>query len=153
MSDYPISATLKGKSDSRFDAPWIVIYGNNPDEVADRLDAVTNGRLIDSLVAADERIKLQTSLGATQVPQQSAPPQASGPWGGGQPAQHTGSAPQQQQRPQYGPTHPEGKTCETCNKGLEQKQTSNGNNVWRCPDWRWNNGNPNNHTSLKPGQS
>jgi hypothetical protein len=45
-----------------------------------------------------------------------------------------------------------GRTCQDCGQPLIAKQTSAGKNVWRCDAWRWNNGNPNNHTSLKPGE-
>lgn len=45
-----------------------------------------------------------------------------------------------------------GRVCTACGQPLIVKQTSAGKNVWRCEQWRWNNGNPNNHTSLKPGE-
>jgi hypothetical protein len=58
-----------------------------------------------------------------QAPQQSAP---QGGGGGGQFA---------------GPPHPEGKQCQ-CGQVLEYKKTNSGKGVFRCAQWRWNNGNP-----------
>ena len=73
-----------------------------------------------------------------QQPAQQAPQQQA--WGG---QQQGGYQPQGNVQ-----THPEGKVCEMCSKPLEAKRTQNGKNVWRCPDWRWSNGNPNGHTNI-----
>lgn len=139
MSDYPISATLKGRSDSKWDAPWIVVYGNTPDEVQQRLDSIASGGLIDSLVAADNRIKLQTS-GLTNGPSTPAPapaaqPQASGPW------QQPQAAPQQQAPQPSAAQHPEGQACTACNTVLQYKvvnRKSDGKQFkfWACPNQR-----------------
>lgn len=76
-----------------------------------------------------------------QAPAQQAPPQNQG-WGQSQQQ----SAPQGGGQGAYGAQlHPEGKQCEMCGKVLEFKKTSSGKSTWRCPDWRWNNGNPNGH--------
>lgn len=72
----------------------------------------------------------QQSQGWGAAQQQSAPPQNNG--GGGS---------------RYGAqTHPEGKQCDTCGNVLEFAQTRTGKNQWKCNQYRWNNGNPNNHT-------
>lgn len=102
------------------------------------------------------------ALGGITQPQQQAPAQQGQPeWSQPQQAapqqpqqnQGWGSAPQQQAQQQgggskfAGPPHPEGKQCEMCGKVLEFKKTSTGKGTWRCPEWRWSNGNPNGHTS------
>ena len=78
-----------------------------------------------------------------------APPQQAAPQGWGAAAQQ--QAPQQQQgggQSKFaGPPHPEGKTCDICPNVLEFKKTSTGKGTWRCSEWRWNNGNPNGHSS------
>jgi len=82
--------------------------------------------------------------------QQAAPQQQNQGWGAAQ------QQPQQSAPQQYGgggaskfggPPHPEGKQCESCGKVLEMKKTSTGKGTWRCPEWRWNNGVPNGHSS------
>ena len=62
----------------------------------------------------------------------------------GQPQQQVQQRQPQQQNPYGGTPHPESKSCH-CGKVLELKKTSTGKSKWQCPDWRWNNGNPNNH--------
>lgn len=83
----------------------------------------------------------------SQPRQQAAPQQPQG-WGA---AQQQSAPPQQQYggggSKFAGPPHPEGKQCEMCGKVLEFKKTSTGKGTWRCPEWRWNNGTPNGHTS------
>jgi hypothetical protein len=79
-----------------------------------------------------------------QVVQQ-APPANNG-WG--QPQAQQQSAPPQQQSQgggSYGAqTHPEGLAC-NCGKVLEFGKTRTNKGQWKCPDYRWNNGNPNEH--------
>lgn len=138
-----ISVTLKAGKD--FDAPWIVVYGNRPDEVQAKLENL--GGLVEAAVNAANHLKAVNAGSALpavaqpaaqpwgqQAPQQQAPAQ--------QPQQNQGG---QQQGNRYGgPTHPEGKSCH-CGKVLEKKNSSGGKGKWQCPDWRWNNGNPNGH--------
>jgi hypothetical protein len=149
----PITVTLKGGKD--YDAPWLVVRGNDPGQVANMLDSL--GNLPQSIAQAAEFLKGTVNAGPllqqTQTPPQApqnvpvAPPAAPA-WGqatpqGFQPAQ----ANQQwqgggQNQPVF---HPEGKQCQLDGKPLEQKKTQNGKAKWQCPDWRWNNGNPNGH--------
>lgn len=147
MSDasYPISATMKGRSDSKWDAPWVVVYGHSPQEVQAKLQGVVDSGLLSTLAEADNALKATTNAaplvaqGQQAYAQPPAQPQQS-PWG---------ASPQGQQQPQQqnrngGPPHPEGKACH-CGNVLERKTTQNGKAKWQCPDWRWNNGNPNGH--------
>lgn len=95
------------------------------------------------------------ALGAIVQPAQTTPPQMAAP----QQQQQQAAAPwpsqppqQQAPRPQQGGgggnfggrPHPEGKQCQ-CGQVLEVKQTGSGKTVFRCPQWRWNNGNPTTH--------
>lgn len=150
MSDaaFPLSVTLKGGRD--FDAPWIVVYGHAPDEVQSKLEAIANGGLIEATINAANALKGANNAAPLLPPGDPAAPQ--------QPAQQApqqsawGQQPQQQQAPQSGrqqnryggELHPEGKQCH-CGKVLEKKKTQSGKAKWQCPDWRWNNGNPNDH--------
>lgn len=87
-------------------------------------------------------VQPQAQQAPAQQPQQQAAPQ---PWPS-QPPQ------QQAPRPQQGGgggnfggrPHPEGKQCQ-CGQVLEVKQTGSGKTVFRCSQWRWNNGNPTTH--------
>jgi hypothetical protein len=82
-----------------------------------------------------------------QQAQQAPPQQQSQGWGAA--AQQQPAPPQQQGGGQgrYGAQqHPEGKQCDTCGNVLEFAQTRTGKNQWKCNQYRWNNGNPNNHT-------
>lgn len=86
----------------------------------------------------------QAPAWATGQPPQQAAPQQSGGWGAAQQ-----QAPQQQGggTSQYGnQLHPEGKQCDTCGQVLEFGKTKTGKGQWKCGQYRWNNGNPNNHT-------
>jgi hypothetical protein len=149
-SNHALSVTLKGGED--FDSPWIVVYGNAPDEVAAKLEAVVNGGLIEATVIAANALKGANNaaplLPQGQEAQQQAPaqPAQQQPWGQQPPVQQ--QAPQQQGGGNRfgGQQHPEGKQCEVCSNVLELKTTGNGKKKWQCSQWRWNNGNPNNHT-------
>jgi hypothetical protein len=75
------------------------------------------------------------------APAQQAPPQQqSQGWGA---AQQQSAPPQQQGGGNRfgGQQHPEGKQCQ-CGQVLEVKTTGSNKTVFRCPQWRWNNGNP-----------
>lgn len=89
----------------------------------------------------------QQGWGQPAVP---APAPAVEPTWAAQPVAAPAAPPQQNTSKFAGPPHPEGKTCEhpACSKVLEAKKTSAGADTWRCPDWRWSNGNPNGHTSV-----
>lgn len=84
---------------------------------------------------------------ATGQPQQQAAPQQSQGWGASQQQAPQQSAPQGGGSKFAGPPHPEGKTCSICPNVLEFKKTSTGKGTWRCSEWRWQNGNPNGHSS------
>lgn len=162
MTELPLKATLKAGRD--YDAPWLTVDGADADDLTFKLNAIANGGLTEALVNAANTLKAVNSAApiAADVasPPQAAPAQ---PQGWGQPATPAPAPvseptwataqPQQQAAPQQskfgGPPHPEGKQCEFggCGKVLEHKKTSTGKATWRCPDWRWNNGTPNGHSS------
>jgi hypothetical protein len=91
---------------------------------------------------------VQPSQAASQPAQA---PQASGGWGG--PPQQQ-SAPQQQAPQQSNgggggwqsnvQLHPEGLACH-CGEVLQFGKTRTNKGQWKCPGYRWNNGNPNDH--------
>ena len=157
MSDLPLKATLKAGRD--FDAPWLTVDGISPDDLKMKLQAIAEQGVLEALVEAATTLRAIHNLSnggvlpqpeaAPQAPAQQAP-QQSGGWGGQAPQQQA-APPQQNQGGGSrfgGPPHPEGKSCEFqgCGKVLEFKKTASGKGTWRCPDWRWGNGNPNGHT-------
>jgi hypothetical protein len=143
--------TITLKAGTGYDSPWIVVRGDNPQDVTAKLNGL--GDVIAATVQAAELFKGAGNAAPLTVPEPQAPAQ--------QPQQQSGwgQAPQQQAAPQQyqqappprnskfgGPPHPEGKTC-NCGTVLEMKETGSGKKVFRCPQWRWNNGNPNGHDS------
>lgn len=86
---------------------------------------------------------------AWSQPQQAAPQQQSQGWGAAAQQQPQQSAPPQQQGGGgYGNVqlHPEGTQCGVCGEVLQYGKTRTNKGQWKCPQYRWNNGNPNNHT-------
>lgn len=143
----PIVVTLK--AGTGYDAPWIVIRGYDPDDVSARLKG------LDSVIEATHEAAGLFAAGRLAAPQggQQAPPSsqpaaqpAQQGWGQQQ-GQQQSAAPAPRQSKFGGPPHPEGKTCAICPNVLEKKKTGSGKEVWRCNDWRWNNGEPNGHSS------
>lgn len=153
--DAALVVTLK--AGTGYDAPWIVVRGENPDEVTNKLNGL--GDVIGATIAAAELFKGAGNAGPllpqapVQQPQEAPAAPAQGGWGQAPQQQYQqpqAPAPQQQQQSKFGgPPHPEGKQCESpgCGKVLEMKKTSTGKGTWRCPDWRWNSGVPNGHSS------
>lgn len=155
MSDEtsPIVVTLKGGAG--YDAPWLVIRGNNPQQVSEMLSNLGNlpeviaqqASLFSGTIAAGPITQPQA-----QAPVEQAPPPQQGAWGtitpgGFQPAQQgqQWSQPPQQQGPPAPPQgvtlHPEGKQCGACGKTLQYKEVfSRAKNktfkFWTCPDQR-----------------
>lgn len=157
MSDLPIKATLK--SGTGYDAPWLTIDAADPNDLDFKLSALLEGSAVQKVIEVANLFKAANNAGpllsgvAEPVAQAPAPQQPAA-WGSSNPAaQPQWSQPAQQAAPQQrGPRpgaqlHPEGKTCDSCPNVLEYKKTQSGKAKWQCPDWRWNNGNPNNHTA------
>lgn len=141
----PIVVTLK--AGTGYDAPWLVIRGYDPDDVVTKLRSLDG--VIEATLETAGAFVAGRSFG--KPVQQEAPvappteqPRQQG-WGQQQ------SQPQQASQPPRskfgGQLHPEGKTCEICPNVLELKKTQTGKAKWQCNDWRWNNGNPNGHSS------
>ena len=139
--------TLKGGTG--YDAPWLTVPFTNPDQAVEALKSIRESGLLEAVVETSNLFHGVNNAGPvlSNAPeqQQSQGNVAQGPWG--QPPVQ----PQQQSRPSApqgggASQHPEGKACEQCGQGLEYKKTGSGKGVFRCPQWRWNSGNPNNHT-------
>lgn len=136
MTDHEISVTLKAGTD--FDSPWVVIYGNDPFEVEEKLSNIEG--LLQKTVSTAAALRALHTLekgGLPATPVQQAAPQAQ------QPAQSGGwgQRPQQQAAPaqQSGGAqlHPEGKQCR-CGNVLNFKQVTRRSDgkqfsFWECP--------------------
>lgn len=135
MSDYALTVTLKAGKD--YDAPWVVVYGNTPDEVEQKLSNL--GGLIEATVEAANLLKAANNAAplvsggpdAYPTPAPQAPVQQPAQGGWGQPAQQQ-AAPQQGSR-----LHPEGKACGCGNvlnyKSVNRKSDGKQFNFWECP--------------------
>ena len=159
MSDLPLKATLKAGKD--YDAPWLTVDAHDPADLELKLKAIASGGAPQALIEAANALKAANRaapLLAHSEPVQAPAPQAASPqqnsgWGQQQnvaPAQPAQPAPQQQLPPQEqgwqrpATAHPEGLACH-CGKGLEYGKTRTNKGQWKCPDYRYNAGNPNDH--------
>lgn len=146
MSEDTADLTITLKAGTTFDSPWIVVRGSNPDEVVNKLkglDGVIEATLEAAGLFTAQRLGTQTSDPTPAPAQQAAPAWGSSPAAAQQTQQQaaprpTGNHPSAQ-------LHPEGKACDICPNVLEFKKTQSGKAKWQCPEWRWNNGNPNGH--------
>ena len=150
----PIKATLK--ADGGYDAPWITVDATDPSDLAMKLKGLAEAGAFQALADASATLKAVYNVQIVPAPgpeqPQAAPAQpVSNGWGQQQAApvqtyQPAPAAPQQQGGNKYGGRpHPTGQACDMCGKVLEYKETSTGKGVFRCPEWRWNNGTPNGH--------
>lgn len=159
MSDSPIKATLK--SGTGYDAPWLTVDADNPADLEQRLRGIIDSKVMETVAEAASLFQATTSAApltqpqapaqqqeqapswAAQAPSQQAAPQQPQGWGAAaQQVPQQAAPPQQGGRGQFaGPPHPEGKTCQ-CGQVLEFKTTGSGKGVYRCSQWRWQNGNP-----------
>lgn len=158
MSEYSLSCTLKAGTD--YDSPWVVVYGNTPGEVEAKLR--DTGGLIAAVVEAANTLKATWALGPVQsapasntvevIQHQQAPiqqqVQQAAPQGWGQPQQpvqqQAPAAPQQAVGKYGAQLHPEGKQCH-CGQVLQYSLTRTNKGQFKCPAYRYNNGNPNGH--------
>lgn len=139
----PITITLKGGSD--FSAPWLVIRGNRPEEVANMLSNLGN---LPEVIAQQASLFAGT-VSAGPVLQQQAPPQQEAPpaqpaWGtvapqGFQPAQQGQAWQSGQQAPPQQAAPPPGITqnCTQCGQQLIPATTRTGKSQFKCPQYRW----------------
>lgn len=156
MTDFVYQLSVSIPSGQQYEkGDMLNVRADNPDQFAAALDAIADGTLAQKAADAASALKAAyaavsgipgASVTQDQPAQQQAPQQSA--WGQGQQSQQQRPAQQNNSGNRYGGTpHPEGKSCEMCGKVLEAKTTSGGKKVWRCPDWRWSNGNPNGHTN------
>ena len=147
MSEDTADLTITMKAGTGFDAPWIVVRGDNPEEIVFKLNS------LDAVIAAtiDTANKLKAAnvvapivaqgsvAQATVVPEAPAAPNG---WGSSpaavpaqQPVQNT---PPPQSNVRY---HPEGKLCASCNAGvifkeITSKKSGKTFQLWTCPNQR-----------------
>ena len=152
------TVTLKGGKG--YEAPWIVVRGETPEEVLGKLAAI--GPVTEATIAAANLFHGATNAApllpnAPQV--QQAPPQQQAQYVPQQPAQQVPfqQQPQQAAPPawaqppvQQGPAlHPEGKQCQACGQVLQYKVVTRKSDnktfkFWECPQ---RNGKDSPHTS------
>jgi hypothetical protein len=140
------------------DGDMVNVYADSNEELDSLIAGFPHGAWVQFKANLRGSGALAQSVQADYSQQGLQQPQPQAAWGtvtqqGFQPAQQgqqwsqpAQQAPPQQQggRPQA-TLHPEGKQCQMDGKVLELKTTTNGKRKWQCPDWRWNNGNPNGH--------
>ena len=147
------------KAGGGYEAPWVTVPFDNPDEAVEKLNAINSSSLLEKVVETSNLFRAAYTAGplvagnalpagssfggGDQANAPSAPPTKQQGWGG-QSRPAGGGAPTSKYG---GQLHPEGKTCEICPNVLELKKTQTGKAKWQCNDWRWNSGNPNGHTS------
>jgi hypothetical protein len=156
MSELPLKATLK--AGAGYDAPWLSVDATDPADLELKLNAIANGGAPQALIEAANALKAANNAAPLlnqhqpePAQQPTAPPQQNSGWGQQQnaaPPQQQAQQPRQQGWQAPATTHPEGKQCDACGQPLEYKKTTSGKATWRCNQWRWNNGSPNEHTQL-----
>jgi hypothetical protein len=156
----PIKATLK--AGAGYDVPWLTIDADNPNDLEQKLRGIIDSKVLETVAEAASMFQAtQNAAPLTQAApaqqeqpqwsqpqQQAAPQQQNQGWGAAQQ-----QAPQQQQygggggggTSQYGAQlHPEGLACH-CGEVLQYGKTRTNKGQWKCPQYRYNNGNPNDH--------
>lgn len=142
MSEDTADLTITLKAGTAFSDPWVVVRGNNPDDVLMKLNA------LDDVIAAtvDTANKLKAANAVAPIVQGGSvaqatvqeAPQASNGWGSSPAAsQQTQQAPPQNNGVRY---HPEGKLCPSCNAGVIFKEINAKSGktfqLWTCPNQR-----------------
>ena len=143
---FSLSATLKGGTG--YDAPWIVVYANDPNELKAKLSGIAEAGVLQATVDAANLLKGANNAGPITGPAQQAPPQAAPapqpvqqqPWGQQAPSPTQQPAQQAAGGPVNGSPHPEGKQCTQCGSVLQWKAFTSkaGKNLkmWTCPNGR-----------------
>lgn len=133
---HSLSVTLK--AGDAFSAPWVVVYGDNPDDVAFKLNNIED--VLKGAVSAAAALRGLHTLEVNGVPGTPVAPAETGGWSNSAPAAAPQwSQPQQQAAPavQQVRLHPEGKPC-ACGQTLIFKEITSKKNgktyqMWTCP--------------------
>ena len=134
------------------DGDMVNVRADSPEE----LDAYLSNFPVAAYAQFKANVRGGQALGAVVQPAPAQPVQQQAPaqpqWGNPPVQEVVPSWAAQSAQPQQqvaAPLPPGSRVCElpTCNNLLEHKATTSGKAVLRCPDWRWNNGNPNGHSS------
>jgi hypothetical protein len=138
---FSISVTLKASGG--YDAPWIVVYGNNPDEVEQKVGSIANGGLMQTVVEASNayRAAFAASGVAAGGPAAPAPaPASGGHWSPRQGAAGGHGWASSSGQVSGGKPHPEGEGCESCGTTLTYKEgvskAGKPYKLWACPNGR-----------------
>lgn len=172
MSDRKLSISVKGGVG--YEAPLLSLGGDSVEELNFQMEQVMSQGTLGLATALALRFQNGYREGRHEAPAQQGqqtPPAAQRtqqrppaqrppePWENQDPADPWGTqspaADPWANRPQpaqgQGRGAPNGNPVCQCGQVMEFKQTAGGKNVWRCPEWRWNNGNPNtNHDQAWP---
>lgn len=156
-SSAPLRATLK--AGGGYDVPWITVEANNPDDLEQKLRGIIDSKVLETVAEAASMFQATQNAAPLTQPQQAqqqapapqaAPQQQNSGWGAAAQQPQQQAAPPQQQgggRSQHGAQlHPDGTQCAVCGEVLQHAMTRTNKAQWKCPQYRWNNGNPNNHT-------
>lgn len=137
MSDKDLKVTLK--AGTGYDAPWVSVDAENPDELDMKLRAITEGQTLSLVVDAASALKaVYNATPLTQPAQQQAPQQQpkSNGWGNSAPAAQSAPA-NNGGGVRY---HPEGLQCNQCGSAVQYKtinaKSGKTFNLWTCPNQR-----------------
>lgn len=129
----PLKATLK--AGGGYDAPWLTVDGENPDDLTFKLNAIAEGGVAQALIEAANVLKAANNLapvlaGNAESAPQAAPAAPSG-WGS--------SAPAQPSSPPQWAAQGAGKVCQ-CGTPAQYKEgvskAGKAYKLWACPNQR-----------------
>ena len=136
MTEHSLSVTLK--AGTGYDAPWVVVYGDNPDEVQNKLDNL--GNVLKSAVSAAAVLRSLHTVESNGLPVAevtTAPAAPAQPSGWGKPAAQQAPVPQQQAGVVYHPVD----VCGGCGSRVQEKVITSKKSgktfeLWTCPNQR-----------------
>lgn len=142
MSEDNAALTVTLKAGKGFDDPWIVVRGDNPEDVTAKLSGLTS--VVQATIEAANLLHAANTAApvlanAPAAAPDPAPQQQAAPGWATTPQQ---AAPAPQAPPQQAVVyHPEGKTCGACNspvvfKSIFSRAKNKNFNLWSCPNQR-----------------